>query len=419
MDKLKRLVRRLKELDALSINLLVLYAFNFIWSFGNPLINVNTSIVAYFTNAGAQVSVIGILQICVNLPIVFQFFPRFIKLKASGKILIPIYGTVGLGFILYGALAAASPGKPGVIIPIMHVLYFVIYVFFLLGNILYFNILARLVPGNMMGRYYGTQSVLMSIGSVVGGIMASFLLKSFLFPSNYSLLFTVAGAIFIVSTLTLLLTREDKSIRSEPEQTFKSIPSYAMSLSPCLRRPAVRNFLLLSAFVYAAAIPFNFAMVYYGRELGAPISPSVIILMPYLAQSVLIPLIGVVMDKFGHARAIGVYAFLLLAMSCLLISRWPHGWLLVFGIFGAYPSFINMTRINMVREVAQPEEIFDLLLISNISGVIVTTAISTVFSWILDRWNAYTWMFVFFGFVSAAILLLQQRQKRLITDNYK
>jgi len=399
-------MRWLGEVSA--VNMVVLYAFNFLWSVGNPLINVNTALISYFSMAGMGVWAVSALQWCVNLPVLLQALPRIVRIPAGNdrRLMIGTYVFMGVGFIIFGILVAFSRLQIALMAQVLLLVLFITFSFYQVGNILYLNMLTRALPGNALGRYYAVLGVLMSAGAVIGGALAPWLLGMAGFPANFSMLFIVAGCVFIAATLTLLLSREMPSGTPETAQAAWRPGESLRGLCGPLGRKSTQLLLALTLLIHVGGIPFNFALVYYNHLLPAPLSATWVFLVPYLAQSLLMPALGASMNKLGSARTVAVYALLLLVAVGLLLSGLSWGWIPVFSIFGAYAMFLNMIKVGMVREIVRPGEVFDVLLVSNILGVSFAAAMTTLFSWMITVWNAYALVFIVSGVALAAILPL-------------
>jgi MFS family permease len=75
-------------------------------------------------------------------------------------------------------------------------------------GVVWFDIVARAIPLQRRGRLMGTGQIIGRLAGIGAGALIGFILAHYTFPGNYTLIFTLAGAAFIPSTIAVILLRE-------------------------------------------------------------------------------------------------------------------------------------------------------------------------------------------------------------------
>ncbi len=394
-----------RRLDGVGRNLLFLHLFNFLWSVGSPMVLGSTMIVSFFDHLGSPPIVIGSIQACMSLPVLVQFLPRLARLRTGGarRRMAAVYVASGVSFLAFGAVASSSARNPAHFIPLLLGMYFLTYCLLQLGAILYLDYLGRSLPADRIGRFYGLNGVLMAAGALAGTAAASRLLRVAAFPLDYGVLFLVAGALFVVSSLFSLFTRPLQAI--EPRAVEPGVRAYGALLAGLLRRPAVRRTVALVVLVDLNLVGYGFALVYLNREAGRNVAPLSATLVAFASQAVLLPVFGHFMDKAGSVRTIRAYMAAALLADVAVLLPWGASFVPVFAVFGMSGLFLNLILVRLSGEAA-PEDRMDVMILANVSGVFAASAASLAYGAVAGAVGSFRFVFVLSALCATATFLV-------------
>jgi hypothetical protein len=375
-------------------NLVFIYLFNLVWALGNPMVNSSTMIVSYFDKLGSRPLVFGLLQVASSLPVLIQFLPRLVRLRSTNRkwSMAAVYMLAGAAYIGFGFVALHSASNPGLFIPLLLVLYFVVYCLYQLAVILYLDYILRLFPAKILGRFYGFNGLFMSAGAMAGGAIAVPLLKASAFPMDYGSMFMLAGGIFLLSSVLPLFTRQVET--SEPERVLHGIRAYAVHAATLLRKPAVKYFTLLIVLIYVNFSAYGFALIFLNRELGRSVDPMVATFVAYGSQAILLMAVGVSFDRLGRLKTLVGYMSLVLAANVVLLLPLRHTEFFVFASYGMYALFISMVKVRLASEIVPAEERLDAVILANVSGVVAGSLASLAYGVLAGILDSYRFIFV-------------------------
>ncbi len=402
-----------REINKLKLNLLFIYLFNFIWSFGNPMINISTMIASFYDRLNCEPVVFGLIQICSSLPVVIQFLPRIVNLKAEHpkKTLFILYEINGIGYIVYGVLAMYAERNPALLVPILLVVYFLIFCISQLAIVMYLNYISNLFPGNILGRFYGIKGFLMSAGSILGGFISMYLLNKAEFPVNFGITYIIAGSLFMIATFFVLFTMDDDVIVAE-NKSFERIRTYISHMAVHFKNKTVRSFMYLMMLVYAMNVPTGYVLVYLNRGHSMNIDPVFVTLISYFSQAVLIVIVGQCMDRVG--RYITISGYLTCAAAANLLILIPgQSYILMYGIYGMYALFINMMKVRLANEIIPQEIRFDIIILVNVTGVLTGSLLSLIYGVIIQIFSSYEFIFVITSLCVILIYFITARLKKI------
>lgn len=408
-----------KKVNILLLNLIVIYIFNFLWSFGNPMINLSTMITAFFDNLNAKPIVFGLLQLCSSLPVLIQFLPRFIRLNKQHpkKLLFVLYEINGVGYIVYGVMILLLKNDSVLLILLLLILYFLIFCISQLASIMYLNYISNIFPSAILGRFYGVKGFLMSIGSVCGGIILSYMLKAVSFPLNYGVMYIVAGVFFMVATFFILFS-VDKSTAVQSEKSFSDIKSYVKYMSEIIKLPIVKTFAFLMILIYMNNAPYTFALVFLNREYSMGIDPSIATLIAYFSQSILIVIVGQMIDKLGRSITVALYLTVISAANLVILIPFKQSYIFVFAVYGMYALFISMVKVRIANEVIPQNIRFDVIIFVNVAGVVVSSILSLAYGGLVQAFGRYEFIFIISAlsivFVYFVTIRLNRQSKEII-----
>lgn len=210
------------------------------------------------------------------------------------------------------------------------------------------SMIAHIMPGRLIGTFFGTQSAVANGFAAGAAVLAGLLLERQDSPLDFTLAFLLASLCMGISWFFLALTREEP--RAETPGPSESIPLRG-HVSQILRRDAnFRGFLAVRSLSQFAAMGFAFYTVYAVHNMG--MSEATIGLMTGLLMAIQIlanPLMGWIGDRHSH-RPILLFGVLCTIASGLLAWLAPSGgWFyLVFALAGLGNATMWTTPMAMI-----------------------------------------------------------------------
>ncbi|MDR1509129.1 MAG: hypothetical protein LBS53_05785 [Synergistaceae bacterium] len=399
-------------------NCFLILLFNFVWAIGIPLTYEMTILPAFFQKMGAHPIVYSLLQVSVNLPVFVQIIPRFsrLNLRSSKTVIFGAYTFCGIGYIVFGLVAPFTVQHTEIFVPCLLLLLFFIFAFYQLASILYFEFMSRVIPINLYGRLFGLTGVVNSAGSILGSFILGFILRTVKFPMTYGVLFAAAGVLFILSSLSCLFMQE-----KHPEQIEGRVSEnfivYLRSLKPLITKKIVIVYAVFTVFILVNQLPSGFFYPYLRTQTCVTVNLTTITFVTFLSQAVLLPILGICLDKCGRMRTITIYISMTLLSLIALLSQLSWGYYAVFILYGMYGLFISMIKARLSNECVSSGERMDTVIIINIAGVLLSTVLSLVYGMIAQCTGKYSSLFiltlvVMIGFFPTAWLffkLLEQK----------
>lgn len=233
-----------------------------------------------------------------------------------------------------------------------------------LGGAAFLDIVAKCVPVNQLGSFFGHRQFWGSLGAIAAGMLVRAILAEggVFFPANYALLFIIAFANFAVGWAVFAAIRERPGRLAE-SQSFINMLKDAPNL---IRRHRSYRLLLISRLLFgSSAVAFPFYIVYCRRALGVPESSvGTYLTIEMVGLMAAIPLWAHLSDRRGPRSLLLVAALLgvagpgLAALASLLptasaLARIAFG--VVFLSLAAVGSGTFMGYTNYLIGIA-PEE---------------------------------------------------------------
>jgi len=195
------------------------------------------------------------------------------------------------------------------------------------GGPAFLDIVAKTIPGNRLGAFFGHREfwggiVAIACGFLVGAILAQ---RAIPFPANYSLLFALALASFAPGWLIFATIHEPPGRTAEPQ----ALLPFLRTLPALLREHSEFRLLLVSRlFTGSGAIAVPFYIIYCRRVLAVPEAAAGTYLSVQMAGSVmLIPLWAYLNDRRGPRALLITVAILAAAVPliALAVASYPSG----------------------------------------------------------------------------------------------
>ncbi len=267
-----------------------------------------------------------------------------------------------------------------------------------LAGVAWFDIMARAIPVKRRGRLLGIAQTIsglagLGVGWVIGRILESAQLP---FPSDYALIFTLAGVAFIPSTVALVLLRETKADMAERAPGKSHQNGW---LTPLLHNPTFRQLMVhrILAGMVSLAIPFYVVHATDVLKLSQAVIGS-FVAAQQVAGVATGALLGLVSDRWGPCHTIRISSAISIAGPLFaLVAHLADGGLLVrayplvYVALGVYQSSIMLGFYNYLLEIAPDDMRPSYIGLSNtIMGVL--TLAPTAGGWLLEA-TSYTVLF--------------------------
>lgn len=243
----------------------------------------------------------------------------------------------------------------------------------------WFDLIAKIIPPDRLGRYVGYRNFACGITEFVGALLAGVILKAIAFPNNFALLFFLTFVATGISFFFFISTREPDYPIVKKRATMKD---YLSSLPAVLRQnPNFRQFILALIFVqfFVMGNPLYAASAIESLHLNSAQSSLQVGIFTALMlgfQMVGFPLWGNLSDRWGHRKIILLSAILNIAAAILAILG-GHIFLfyLVFIFVGISQAATRISLMAIIPEFCSPEDRPTFLGLANsISGLAVIVA---------------------------------------------
>ncbi len=228
-----------------------------------------------------------------------------------------------------------------------------------LASVAWFDMLARAIPVKRRGRLMGISQIISGLAGLGVGALITVILDSptVPFPADYALIFTLAGAAFIPSTVALALLRETEIVVPQTDPEERSQDGW---LTPLREDPTFRRLMACRVLVGMVLLATPFYVVHATDVLSLPVSiVGGFVAAQQVASVAFGALLGLVSDRWGPSSTIRIGsavsvvgpAFALLthvADGGLLIRAYP----LVYVALAAYQSSAMLGFYNYLLEIA-------------------------------------------------------------------
>ncbi len=217
--------------------------------------------------------------------------------------------------------------------------------------------IAKIMPSELRGTFYGAQSaaanLLSSVGAVVGGVI----LERIAAPNNFALCFLITGIVMIISLSFLASTREPDA--PPAQETSLNTHEFWHELIRILRSDSgFRLFLSARMLAQVAAVGTAFFTIYAVRSFGMDVGTAGIMTgVMLLGQTVANPIFGWFGDRHSH-RAMFAIGVLLAGSSAALAMVAPsmEWFYAVFALAGVAGAALWTTAMAMTVEFGAEEQ---------------------------------------------------------------
>lgn len=188
------------------------------------------------------------------------------------------------------------------------------------------SLMAKIIPINLYGRFFGFQSSAATFFMAIGAILAGLVLSAYYFPLDFSLCFLFAGITMAFSFFFLAMTREQSSPPISTPASEES--SFREKLRGILQTDKdFRWYLVSRMLTQFATMGFAFYTIYAVREFGVDER-----LIGFLTGLLLFtevafnPLMGWLGDRRGHLLTLQIGIVATIASMLLAIAAQGVTW---------------------------------------------------------------------------------------------
>jgi MFS family permease len=384
--------------------------FSIAIAFANPS-SVLPAFVGQFTRSAPIIGLVStVWNGCWLIPQVVAARAINDKPRKKPYLMIGLSGRVAF-WIIALALWLGLARRPAAILP----LFFVCIGLFTtpdgLASVAWFDMLARAIPVKRRGRLMGIAQIISGFAGLGVGAAISLILDSphIPFPTDYALIFTLAGVAFIPSIVALTLLRE---AGTETPQTDTGKRGRDGWLTPLREDPTFRRLMTCRILVGMVSLVTPFYVVHATDVLNLPVAVvGSFVGAQQVAGAAFGALLGLVSDRRGPISTIRVGSAIAVAGPLFaLLAHVADGGLLsraypfVYVALAAYQSTTMLGFYNYLLEIAPDRVRPSYVGLGNtILGVL--TLAPTLGGWLLQA-TSYTVLFgVTAGLVSLGVLI--------------
>lgn len=276
-----------------------------------------------------------------------------------------VIGLTTMERLPYLVLAVTTPllavTHPGVMLWVFFAMIAVSSLFGGIATPAWMDLIARMMPADWRGRFFGTAAALGGLLSVAGGAGAAELLHRFSWPNGFALCFACTFAVLVVSFVLLGVGREPSP--AMPESPRARSDGYWRRLPTIVRND--RNFaryLAAMALLNLATMATSFYTVDAERSFHLSDAGAGVYAIVLLAASTLGNVIwGYLGDHQGHKRVVeGAAICTALAALLAIMARDPHWGLIGYGgvflLIGLGSSGFQLASLTYIIDVAPDAE---------------------------------------------------------------
>ncbi len=220
----------------------------------------------------------------------------------------------------------------------------------------WFDIVAKVIPANRRGIWFGLALGLGALLGVAGAALAGRVLVEWPYPQNYAICFFLAFLIFMMSLLSLSLNREPDSPNVK---TGTPLVAYLKLLPAIVRRDDNYVHYLLTRAVGSLGTMASGFFAVYSVERWSIGGEGIAILTAILtgSQAIMNVVLGLIGDRKGHklVLAAGSSALSLAALVAALASS-PEWLWVTFALLGISTAASSVSNLNIVLEFCAPED---------------------------------------------------------------
>lgn len=309
-----------------SRNRAVILAFEFLWGVAMPFVYVSTVLPGYLNHLGVEKIWIGLAPAIHNGAIALvQPLSAYAIPPGSRRLgrMRALYACGALTYALLGGFILA--GIPGAMLG-LGVTLLVELVFSTAvgaGDPHYMQLVTAATTPAGRGRFFGLRAVLLGLGGILGGELASRVLRAGPAPFNFGWSFLIGGLAYLFSVTAMLFYRERTEVEAPPVRGgFREFVSQRML--GYARQEDFRAYLVAVVLFSIAACGFPFLSLLLQERLGASDRLFGTLGALFMGCNLVMSwLLGAVCDRWGSRRgfALTLVLFTLGVLGCLTLQE--------------------------------------------------------------------------------------------------
>lgn len=247
------------------------------------------------------------------------------------------------------------------------------------------TMIAKIMPSDWRGTFYGMQSSLANLMSSGGAVLAGAILGSVESPQDFALCFAIAGVSMGISFLFISSTREPESAASI-STTHRDWGMFLQGLKRILRTDGnFRWFVVARILGQTAAVGIAFYTIYAVRAFDMDAETAGLMTgVMMLAQTVANPLLGWLGDRWSHRAMFALGAITAALSAVLALAATGIGWFYpIFALAGLAQATLWTTVMAMTVQFGAER---DRPYYIGLSNTLVAPA--TLFAPIIGGWLA-------------------------------
>jgi MFS family permease len=198
------------------------------------------------------------------------------------------------------------------------------------------SMIAKIMPSNFRGTFYGAQSAFANLLSSGGAVLAGVLLGALESPLDFTFCFFIAGLAMVISLGFLAWTREAESLLAQ--EATQTRHDYWKGLVEIVRQNYnFRWFVAARMLSQVAAVALSFYTIYAVRNYSMD-EPTVGIMtgVLLLAQTIANPLLGWLGDRWSHRLMFALASMMAMLGAVMAIIAPDATWFYaIFALAGA------------------------------------------------------------------------------------
>lgn len=272
------------------------------------------------------------------------------------------------------------------------------------------DFIARIIPGNRWGIFFGVQSGFGGLLGLGGAFIAAWVLTQWPFPQSVGVLALLCFASMVISFVCLASTVEP-AMQPVPRQ---SIGSFLQGVLPLLKRdPRFRSFLIARAGIALGLLGHNFLTAAALERFGlkdSEIAPFTAAL--FAAQAAADLILGWLADRWGHKQVLEVSTGLgIISLILAVVAPTPVWFILIFVLVGATQAGYQLSGFTMVMGFSTPAERPTYIGVANTAMAPVTIAGPLLAGWLAEL-AGYNALFIVLTLVAVGGLAMLHWQVR-------
>jgi len=317
--------------------------------------------VSHLTSSSLTLGLIpAVRSVCTTLPPILVA-PYTERLRRKKPFLLAMTTFERLPYLVLAvAIPLLAGAHPTLLLWLFFLMVGIATLFGGIGMPAWIDLLARMLPADWRGRFFGLAAALGGLLGVAGAAGAAWLLQRYGWPGGFALCFACTAVCLAVSFAFIAAGREPAP---EPSARRGPDPGYWRRLPALVR--ADRNFaryLLATALITAAGMAASFYTVDAQRTLRLSDAAAGAYAIVLLAASTIGNLLwGFVGDRYGHKRVVeggalctGLAALLALATRGSVAGVLAYA--AVFALVGLATSGIGLAGLTFVVDFAPAEQ---------------------------------------------------------------